>query len=54
MSFEYETTTILGKNQGLETVVSMNNYNEFVIGENNPRKEVRSLYGFVNFEYKDY
>ncbi|XMO85805.1 SusC/RagA family TonB-linked outer membrane protein [Algibacter sp. AS12] len=54
MSFENETTTILGKNQGAEGVISINNYNEFVIDKANPRKEVRSLYAFANLGFKDY
>lgn len=54
MSFENETTTILGKNQGAENVISINNYNEFVVGKDNPRKEVRSFYGFANLGFKDY
>ncbi|WP_139957567.1 SusC/RagA family TonB-linked outer membrane protein [Flavicella sediminum] len=54
MSFDNNTTTILGKNQVAENVISINNYNEFVIGRVNPRKEVRSFYGFANVGYKDY
>ncbi|MCI2229837.1 SusC/RagA family TonB-linked outer membrane protein [Polaribacter sp. MSW13] len=54
MSFENETTTILGKNQGSEDLISINNYNDFVVGRDNPRKEVRSFYGFANIGYKDY
>ncbi|MFY0713492.1 SusC/RagA family TonB-linked outer membrane protein [Seonamhaeicola sp. NFXS20] len=54
MSFENETTTILGKNQGAAGVISINNYNEFVIDRDNPKKQVRSLYGFANVGFKDY
>lgn len=54
MSFENETTTILGKNQGSQGLISINNYNEFVIEKDNPRKEVRSFYGFANVGFKDY
>lgn len=54
MSFENETNTILGKNQGSDNLISINNYNDFVIERNNPRKEVRSFYGFANIGYKDY
>ena len=54
MSFENETNTILGKNQGSDNLISINNYNDFVIERNNPRKEVRSFYGFANIGFKDY
>ncbi|WP_417875395.1 SusC/RagA family TonB-linked outer membrane protein [Winogradskyella sediminis] len=54
MNFESSTNTILGKNQGSEDVISINNYNEFIVGRQNPRKEVRSFYGFANVSYKDY
>ncbi|KAB1068059.1 SusC/RagA family TonB-linked outer membrane protein [Tamlana haliotis] len=54
MHFENETNTILGKNQGAENVISINNYNEYVIAAENPRKEVRSIYGFANIGFKDY
>lgn len=54
MNFENATNTILGKNQGSEDVISINNYNEFIVGRENPRKEVRSFYGFANVSFKDY
>tara|TARA_R110002049_G_scaffold30_2_gene182 strand:- start:10079 stop:13261 length:3183 start_codon:yes stop_codon:yes gene_type:complete len=54
MNFENKTTTILGKNQGSDNLISINNYNDFVIGKSNPRKEVRSFYGFANIGFKDY
>ncbi|MBF8149098.1 SusC/RagA family TonB-linked outer membrane protein [Winogradskyella sp. F6397] len=54
MNYESSTNTILGKNQGSEDVISINNYNEFIVGRQNPRKSVRSFYGFANVSFKDY
>ncbi|MEN8186251.1 MAG: SusC/RagA family TonB-linked outer membrane protein [Bacteroidota bacterium] len=55
MNFENETTGILGKHQGDDNLRSINNYNEITLFPPiNPRKEIRSLYGFANVSFKDY
>lgn len=55
MHFENETTGILGKNQIAPGLISLYNYDDItLLPPVNPRKEIRSLYGFANVSFKNY
>ncbi len=54
MHYENKYDELLGKNQIADDIISINNYDEFVVGHHNPRKEIRSLYAFANVSYKDF
>ena len=54
MNYESITTDVLGKGEVSRGLVSINNYNEFSLVYNNPRKQINSLYAFANVGYKDF
>ncbi len=54
MNYESGTTDVLGKGEVSRGLVSINNYNEFSLVYNNPRKQINSLYAFANVGYKDF
>ena len=55
MHFDNETTGILGKNQIAPDLISLYNYDDItLLPPVNPRKEIRSLYGFANVSFKNY
>lgn len=54
MQYNNETTDMLGKDQVFSDITSINNYKEYSLVYNHPRKQINSLYSFVNFGYKDF
>ncbi|MCK5824883.1 MAG: SusC/RagA family TonB-linked outer membrane protein [Ichthyobacteriaceae bacterium] len=54
MSYENYTTDVLGKGQVARELLSINNYKEFSLLHQNPRKQINSLYAFANTGYKDF
>ncbi len=51
---ETKTNDMLGKDQVFGDMISINNYKEYSLIYTNPRKQINSLYAFVNFAYKDW
>ena len=54
MQYDNKTTDMLGKDEVFSDITSINNYKEYSLVYNNPRKQINSLYAFVNLGYKDF
>lgn len=54
MQYQSKLTQLLGKGQINDGLIAITNYGELLPGYTNYRKEVNSLYGFVNLAYKDF
>jgi TonB-linked SusC/RagA family outer membrane protein len=54
MNYDSKTTDVLGKGEVSRGLISINNYNDFSLVYNNPRKQINSLYAFANVGYKDF
>ncbi len=54
MTFNNSTEDFLGKGQVERNRISINNYTQYTVLFNNPRKQINSLYAFANIGFKNY